>query len=150
MTEEEVSIWDWKPTEKKERIIQSQWRKEHIGDNFNQHVDIDDLRKIERYISRKLPDFEIMQNFGINAQTLVAIKEKRYCPFEGIENSNLSKITDQFTKLKVAIKDLQKIVYELMQVNNLSTPMPASFDKRIFNSNQKKTPDVVEVKEDKC
>lgn len=96
----EESLDNWKPKAKKQELTQSEWRKNQIGDNFNQEPGLDDLDKIHSLIRKKAPDSEIMRVFGINAHTLIAIKERRYCPVDGISLNNLSKIHAEFNKVE--------------------------------------------------
>lgn len=141
--DDHVSIHDWKPSFSKGWIIQSDWRKRKIGNDFNQQPGFDDLQKIERYIRKKYPDSEIMQSFGISAETLTAIKGKRYCPIEGISNDNLSKIHEKFKKVQANIVALQRAVYCLgYRKNGLeifeseSHENTLDLDKRVFNGNK--------------
>lgn len=101
--EEELSIDTWKPKTHKKPIVQSEWRKNRIGKDFNQLPDLDDLRKIYMFMKKKVSDAEIMQTFGITAETLVSIKEDRYHPVDGMELSNLSKIYKEFDRLEEKI-----------------------------------------------
>lgn len=93
---EEVTLDNWKPTIKKPVIKQSNWRKEQIGTNFNQQPGLDELKKIFRYLRKRAPDSDIMQAFGISAETLVAIKKDKYDPVDGISLDNQSKIYKEF------------------------------------------------------
>lgn len=49
-----------------------------------------------------------MRVFGINAETLVAIKKGRYCPVEGIALDNLSKIHAEFNRLDNALTKVRR------------------------------------------
>jgi hypothetical protein len=113
-----ISLDDWKPSIKKKEIIQSSWRKEQIGNNFNQHPKRDDFKKIKMHLKSKVADAEIMDVFGITCETLMAIKQNRYSPINGISMDNLSKIYKEFdtiesniNKLNQAIKYLSKILF---------------------------------------
>jgi len=101
--EDDITLDNWKPTPKENKIIQSKWRKAKIGENNNQEPGLDELNKIEMYLKRKSPDSEIMKVFGITAETLVAIKRGRYCPVDGIGLDNLSKIQNEFKRLDNAL-----------------------------------------------
>lgn len=105
--DEEVTLDNWKPTPKSDGIIQSKWRKKQIGNNFNQEPGLDELKKIKIHLKNKKSDSDIMQTFGINAETLVAIKRNKYCPVDGISLDNLSKIYAEFKVLENAISRLQ-------------------------------------------
>src|SRR6185369_10416128 len=76
--DDEVTLDNWKPTPKNDGIIQSEWRQKQIGNNFNQQPGIDELKKIDMYLKKKKSDADIMRAFGINAETLVAIKKNKY------------------------------------------------------------------------
>lgn len=104
----EITLDNWKPSPKKNVIVQAQWRKEQIGDNFNQEPGIDEITKINMYLKKKKPDSEIMRVFGINAETLVAIKKGLYCPVEGIALDNLSKIHAEFNRLNNALTKVRR------------------------------------------
>jgi len=94
--DEDITLDNWKPIEKEERIIQSQWRKDRIGNDFNQQPGVDDLRKIKFHIKNKRTDYEIMKAFGVSAETLVAIKNNRYSPTDGIALDDKTKIYNEF------------------------------------------------------
>lgn len=117
--DKEISIDEWKPSEKSNKIIQGEWRKKLIGDNFDQTPSLDDFKKIKMYLKREHSDSEIMGVFGINANTLMAIKEGRFCPIDGIELDNLSKVYNEFqridkraNKMEVSIKYLVKFLFK--------------------------------------
>lgn len=106
--QEEETIDTWKPKNHKKAIVQSEWRKNKIGKDFNQMPDLDDLRKIYMFMKKKVSDAEIMQTFGITAETLVSIKEDRYHPVDGIELSHLSKIYKEFDRLEEKIDKVMR------------------------------------------
>lgn len=108
--QEEVSLDNWKPSLQKKGIVQSEWRKNQIGDNFNQQPGIDELKKIYSFLRKKASDAEIMRVFGINAETLVAIKKDKYSPVDGISLDNQSKIYKHFKSLEDKIAKLQKMI----------------------------------------
>lgn len=110
-TEYENTLDTWKPTIKKPTIVQSAWRKEQIGNDFNQQPSIDDLRKIQMYLKKDVSDAEVMKVFGITAETIVAIKKDKYCPVDGIKLDNLSKIYKHFDYL-------EKKIHYLTRANN--------------------------------
>jgi len=91
---------NWKPRVRKKTIVKSEWRQMQNAGNHNQQPGIDEIKKINGYLKRKYPDFEIMDAFGISAETLVAIKRDCYCPVDGISLDNLSKIYKEFTRLE--------------------------------------------------
>jgi hypothetical protein len=103
---EEVTLDNWKPTKYEPKIIASNWRQEAIGTNFNQEPGIDELKKIRMYLKKKASDSDIMKAFGINAETLVAIKKDKYDPVEGISLDNQSKIYKEFKRLENRIDSL--------------------------------------------
>ena len=104
--EEPVTLDNWKPTEHKPKIIASQWRQDAIGTNFNQQPGLDELNKIHMYLKKKASDSDIMKAFGINAETLVAIKKDKYEPVDGISLDNQSKIYKEFKRLEDRIDSL--------------------------------------------
>ena len=97
--EEQVTLDNWKPS-KKAKIIPSKWRQQMIGSNFNQEPGLDELHKINGFLKKKVPDSEIMNAFGITADTLVAIKKDKYDPIDGISLDNQSKIYKEFRKVE--------------------------------------------------
>lgn len=104
--DEEVTFVNWKPSQKKPNIVQSQWRKEQIGNNYNQQPGLDGIRKIQSYLKKKVPDAEIMQAFGISAETLIAIKLDKYDPVSGISLDNQSKIYKEFKIINDKLESL--------------------------------------------
>ena len=114
----ETGIDDWKPSEKPNGISQAEWRKKQIGTDYDQTPTLDDFKKIKMFLKKNHSDAEIMGVFGITANTLMAIKEDRYCPVDGIELDNLSKIYNEFqrvdkraNKLEVSLKYLIKFLF---------------------------------------
>lgn len=105
--EENITLDNWQPSEKKKKLIQSEWRKNSIGKDFNQEPGIDDLKKINLYIKQKYSDSQIMNFFGINAETLIAIKQHRYSPFDGIQLDTYEKIHNEIKLMNDKIKYLQ-------------------------------------------
>lgn len=95
-----VSIDDWKPKPKKERVPKSDWRQLQNAGRCNVQPGIDDIRKIKYYLKKSMPDVEIMDVFGIDAATLLAIKRDKYCPIDGIALDNQSKIYNEFRKIE--------------------------------------------------
>lgn len=114
--QKEIKIDDWKPREKSDELIQSEWRKKQIGSNFNQTPGLDDLKKINSCIKNKKSDYEIMRTFGINAKVLLAIKDKRYCPVEGMSLDNLSKINNEFEELGKKIDNITEKLKDYLDI----------------------------------
>jgi hypothetical protein len=110
---EEITLDNWKPNPPNKKLIQSEWRKNQIGENYNQEVFRDDLKKIQTAIQKKFPDHEIMQTYGINAQTLVDIKERRINPGNGIIKGSLCTGSDvsDFGSIKKTISAIQTRLY---------------------------------------
>lgn len=98
--ENQVGIYQWTPRPKEERVPKSEWRKQQNNGDYNQQPGIDELRKIKFYLKRKFPDNQIMDSFGISAETLVAIKKDKYSPIDGIALDNQSKIYKEFTNIE--------------------------------------------------
>lgn len=101
-----VKMDDWKPSVQQPKIVASKWRQEQIGTNYNQQPGIDELKKILMYINKKASDAEIMNAFGITADTLIAIKKDKYDPVDGISLDNQSKIYKEFKRLEDKIDGL--------------------------------------------
>jgi len=106
--EEELTLDTWQPRRKEPTIIQSEWRKQQIGTNFNQHPGIDDLQKIEKYLKKKTPDSKIMETFGITCETLSAIKQNRYCPADGIAFDDFTKVFNAFRNMESREQKLRR------------------------------------------
>lgn len=104
--EEPVTLDNWKPSVKKSKIVPSKWREEAIGTNFNQQPGLDELHKILMYLKKKASDAEIMNAFGITAETLIAIKKDKYDPIDGISLDNQSKIYKEFKRIEDRIESL--------------------------------------------
>lgn len=104
--EESITLDNWKPTAQKPKIVPSKWREEQIGNNFNQEPGIDELHKINMYLKKNAPDSEIMKAFGVNAETLIAIKKGKYDPVDGISLDNQSKIYREFKRIEDKIASL--------------------------------------------
>jgi len=117
--EEPVTLDSWKPSLKKKVIVQSEWRKNQIGDNFNQQPGLDELKKIYMFLNKKASDAEIMQTFGITAEMLVAIKKEKYDPVDGISLDNQSKIYKEFENLNKQLSKLKRMIDEM--VNTMFT-----------------------------
>jgi len=105
-----VSLDDWKPAEKKVSIVQSEWRKNKIGQNYNQRPGRDDLKKIKLHVGKKTPDYDIMNAFGITCETLLAIKKNKYSAEEGIALDDQAKIYKAFEKIENDIGLLQRAI----------------------------------------
>jgi hypothetical protein len=52
------------------------------------------------HLKQRKSEHEIMDAFGIDAKTLLAIKSDRYCPVDGIKLDNLSKIYKGFEHIE--------------------------------------------------
>lgn len=98
-----ITIDNWKPRAKSLCIPKSEWRKKQINGNYNSEPGIDELKKIRMYLKRKYPDYQIMDAFGINCETLVAIKKGCYGPVDGISLDNQSKIYKEFERINKKI-----------------------------------------------
>lgn len=98
--DEFVSIDDWKPTPKSQRVPKSEWRQVQNAGNHDIQPGIDEINKIKGYVKKRLPDCQILEAFGITAETLVAIKRDKYCPLDGISLDNQSKIYNKFQEVQ--------------------------------------------------
>lgn len=113
---DDLNIDNWRPSVQKKSIVQSKWRKEQIGTNFNQEPGIDELKKIHGYLNKKAPDAEIMKAFGITAETLIAIKKHKYDPVDGISLDNQSKIYKEFDSMANKIDAVKRVVDQLVNI----------------------------------
>jgi DNA-binding Xre family transcriptional regulator len=113
---EGMTLDNWRPQTKKRAIIPSEWRRNQIGNNFDQQPGLDELKKIEMFLKRKTSDAEIMNAFGISAEMLIAIKKGKYCPIGGISMDNLSKIYAEFKHIHKSIEKLQRGIDYLSEV----------------------------------
>ena len=110
---DEISIDDWKPNIPEKKLVQSKWRKETIGDNYNQDVGLDELRKINVAIKKKFTDHEILKAYGITAETLVRIKEGKLNPETGNMRGKLDMDNnfDEMLAMRKKISVLQTRIY---------------------------------------
>ncbi len=104
--DEHITLDNWKPTTKINTMVKSQWRKEANGDHFDQKPGLDEIRKIKTHIKKSKKDYEIMEAFGIDCETLIAIKKDKYHPIDGISMDNLSKIYKAFGLIEKKITNL--------------------------------------------
>lgn len=137
--EEPVTLDNWKPKSEKPIIIPSKWRQEAIGTNFNQHPGLDELKKINMYLKKKAPDSDIMKAFGINAETLLAIKKNHYDPVQGISLDNQSKIYNEFERLEKRIESLMNGINYMANIMFIDKKEKAEF-KKSFRKVKKATP----------
>jgi DNA-binding Xre family transcriptional regulator len=108
--DEEVTLDNWKPKVFQKEIATSEWRQKSIGNNFNQHPGLDELKKIHVYLNKKVSDSDLMKAFGINAETLIAIKKNKYHPVDGISLDNLSKIYEEFDSIEKKIDNCLRAI----------------------------------------
>ena len=148
--EEPVTLDNWKPKAKKKVIVQSEWRKNQIGDNFNQQPGIDELKKIYMFLKKKASDAEIMQTFGIAAETLVAIKKDKYSPVDGISLDNQSKIYKEFKALTEQIAGLKRMVDVMADTMFVDKVSKDEFKKACKKPKSQKKPKKYEDCEDFC
>lgn len=109
MNDMDVTIDNWKPEFREKKIIQSEWRKQQNNNDFNQSVGRDELKKIKFAIKNKYADHEIMKTYGINAETLIAVKENKINPELGIMRGKLEE--DETYKLIKKVNKLQGALY---------------------------------------
>lgn len=105
--EDGVTLDNWKPRDKDNNLTKSQWRQVQNGCNYNQEPGLDEIKKINMYLGKKYPDHQIMDMFGIGAETLLAIKRGCYDPIDGISLDNQSKIYKEFARIQ---KKLDKTI----------------------------------------
>lgn len=107
-----VSIDDWTPRVVPPRVPKSDWRAAQNNGCHDNQPGIDDINKIKMYIKKRFADAQIMDVFGITAETLVAIKNNHFCPIEGITLDNQSKIYNEFNKItKITNKLYEALAY---------------------------------------
>ncbi len=151
--EDDVTLDSWKPSVKKKVIVQSEWRKNQIGDNFNQQPGIDELKKIYSFLNKKASDADIMKTFGITAETLVAIKKDKYSPVDGISLDNQSKIYKEFKSLTDQIATLKRMIevmVDTMFVDKISKDEFKKACKKPKAQKKSKKYDVCEESDDFC
>ena len=152
--EEEVTLDNWKPTKEKPKIVPSKWRQEQIGKNYNQQPNIDDLKKIHMFLKKKASDADIMHAFGINAETLIAIKKDKYDPVDGISLDNQSKIYKEFKKLEEKIESLFRGINHIADIMFIEkkdrTEFKKSFKKPKKEKCDKKNEEVKEDEDEIC
>ncbi len=107
--EEEVTLDNWKPSEKVRTLQKSQWRSDKNSSGGNEQPGLDELRKINMFLKQKYPDHQIMDAFGITSETLVAIKRNCYDPVEGISLDNQSKIYKEFRRIEKALDEFFEV-----------------------------------------
>lgn len=128
--EEEVETMDnWKPSIKQPKIVASQWRQDQIAGNYNQQPGLDELNKIHMYLKKKASDADIMHAFGINAETLIAIKKEKYDPIDGISLDNQSKIYKEFKRLEEKIESLLRGINHMGKIMFVDKEEMANFKK---------------------
>ncbi len=143
--EKKITLDNWKITAHHLKLVSSKWRQDSIGTDFNQQPGIDEIRKIQMYLKKKAPDFDIMKAFGITADTLIAIKKDKYDPVEGISLDNQSKIYREFRNIELKIESFLRglnYIAEIMFINKK--------EKELFKKSFKKPKKVKEVKKSKC
>lgn len=124
-----IDTWAKKPVSNTPKIVQSNWRKESINNNFDQQPGIDTLKKIHSHLRKKISDSDIMHAFGINAETLVAIKQEKYSPIDGISLDNQSKIYREFERIHKKMDALLRGLYYISDVLFIEKEDMASFKK---------------------
>ena len=148
--EDVVSIDTWKPSAgKTNNIVKSEWRQKQNTWRYDLEPGIDDLKKIEARLKKKYPDSQIMDEFGISAETLVAIKKGCYSPVEGISLDNQSKIYREFRLVNLKIdRKVEKIMkaFEFIHENLVTKKHKDEFYKLIKNRKVKK--EITELLED--
>jgi hypothetical protein len=114
--DDEVTLDTWKPSTPEKKLIPSKWRQEQMGNNYNQDVGGDELKKIKSALNKKFPDHEIMQAYGISAQTLVDIKEGRINPHAGITRGTLNTV-NEFDEINSILKKISAVQARLYGIN---------------------------------
>lgn len=120
MIDKDITLDNWRPSIKENKPVLSEWRKKQIGENFDQQPALDELKKINSKIEKGMSDSDIMKFFGITCDTLLAIKNDRYSPINGISLDNLGKIWSEFEKIERKINRMMNglnYMAEIMFVN---------------------------------
>ncbi len=107
MDDKDITLDNWKPADRTSVLVKSAWRDAVNGGNYNQMPALDELRKITANINKKYPDHQIMEAFGISAETLAAIKKDRYCPIDGISLDSQGKIYREFDRIHKRLERYQ-------------------------------------------
>jgi hypothetical protein len=108
--DEPVTLDSWKPRKFESKIIPSKWRLIQNKGNQNQMPGLDDLKKIQLHIKKKISDLEIMSVFAISAETLIAIKKDKYDPVDGISLDNQSKIYNEFKRIENKVDSILRAI----------------------------------------
>ena len=118
--DENITLDNWKPEVSINKLVKSQWRKEANHGNYDMRPGLDEIRKIKMHIKKGKFDHEIMEAFGIDCDTLVAIKKDKYHPVDGISMDNLSKIYKGFKEIENKITNLYQALNMLAESNAFS------------------------------
>jgi len=108
--DEEVTLDTWKPTIRNNNFrTKSEWRQKQISEGLGyMNPGLDEIKKIRAYLKNRQSDIEIMEQFGINADTLFAIKMNRYDAVEGIIDDQVSLIFKQCNLLEKRIDTIKE------------------------------------------
>jgi hypothetical protein len=105
--DENTSIDDWKPRKKYKGLCMSEWRELQNNGDFDRNPSLDDLRKIKSHLNKNCPDADILKMYGINAETLIAIKRNYFCPVDGIKNDFETKFFNKYKYLEESIRKIK-------------------------------------------
>lgn len=105
MSDKDITLDSFECKPKYRHVPDSEWRKDRNNESFDLLPGLDDLRKIKRYINQEYPDCEIMQVFGLNADTFLAIKYEFYCPVQGILEEYRSRFKTMLIHARKAVKN---------------------------------------------
>lgn len=139
--EEEITLDNWKPTVKTDRLVMSEWRLNQNGTNHDLDPGIDELKKIQSYLRKKRSDSDIMKMFGVSSETLVAIKKGCYSPVDGISMDNLSKIQKEFAALEKKIERHKETLIFMGEIMFTDIEMLKDFNKKLGRRDKKESED---------
>ncbi len=79
-----ITLDNWTPSDKELVLQKSGWRTQQNANKYNLLPGADELRKINAFLKKKYPDYQIMEAFGINCDILMAIKHDCYSPIRRV------------------------------------------------------------------
>lgn len=121
------SLDTWRPdAARKSFRTPSKWRTEQNDKRQKDEVSPDDLIKIKAYLAAKEPDEVILKTFNLTTKVLTAIKEKRFCPVDGILDDEHKKLVMKFENMRRNHVTLTKRVELLERTLSLSESFRSS------------------------
>lgn len=122
-----IGLDDWRPSEVRKSFRQpSKWRENQNEGRPKDQVGPDDLLKIKAHIAASEPDELIIKTFNLTTKVLTAIKEKRFCPVDGILDDEYKKLSAKFENMRRNHLTLTKRVELLERTLSLSESFRSS------------------------